>query len=104
MATPIKFPIVVRQGSVAVKIYRTPTRSCESFTLAYYQDGIRKRPTFTSLQAAPEQPNIVTIRLGNADADALTLTSADRAAYPRARQLLDGVGAHIGKQVLPVNQ
>jgi hypothetical protein len=44
MASP-KFPIVVKQGSVTVKIYRTPSRGCEAYTLSYYQDGVRKRPT-----------------------------------------------------------
>jgi integrase len=94
MASP-KFPIVVKQGSVAVKIYRTPSRGCEAFTLSYYQDGVRKRPTFTQLQAAKDEARIIVNRLGNADADVLTLTSADRSAYLRARQLLDPLGVHV---------
>ena len=94
MTSP-KFPIVVRQGSVAVKIYCTPTRGCESFTLSFYQDGVRKRPTFTSLQAARDEANVIVGRLGNTDADVLTLTSADRSAYLRARQLLDPFGIPV---------
>ena len=94
MATP-KFPIVVKQGSVTVKIYRTPSRGCEAFTLSYYQDGVRKRPTFTELRAARDEANVIVNRLGNADADVLTLTSADRSAYLRARQLLDPLGVHV---------
>jgi integrase len=91
----IAFPFEVKRGSVSVKIYRTPSNGCDSYTLAYYQNGVRKRPTFSSFQAANDEAEIVATRLGNADADILTLTSADRAAYLRARQLLDGVGAHI---------
>ena len=34
-------------------------------------------------------------RLGNSDSDILTLTSADHAAYLRARQLLDLFGLAI---------
>ncbi len=94
MAAP-KFPIVVRQGSVVVKIYRTPSHGCESYTLSYYQDGVRKRPTFTHLQAAKDEANIIVHRLGNSDADVLTLTSADRSAYLRARQLLDPFGIPV---------
>jgi integrase len=94
MATP-KFPIVVKQGSVTVKIYRTPSRGCEAFTLSYYQDGVRKRPTFTQLQAARDEASIIVNRLGNSDADVLTLTSADRSAYLRARQLLDPLGIPV---------
>jgi hypothetical protein len=94
MATP-KFPIVVKQGSVSVKIYRTPSRGCEAYTLSYYQDGVRKRPTFTELRAARDEANVIVNRLGNSDADVLTLTSADRSAYLRARQLLDPLGVHV---------
>jgi integrase len=94
MTSP-KFPIVVKQGSVTVKIYRTPTRGCDSYTLSYYQDGVRKRPTFTTLPAARNEANIIVGRLGNTDADVLTLTSADRSAYLRARQLLDPLGIHV---------
>ena len=91
----LTFPIVVKQGSVSVKIYCTPSRGCESFTLSYYQDGVRKRPTFATLQAAKDEADVVVNRLGNSDADVLTLTSADRSAYLRARQLLDPLGIHI---------
>jgi len=91
----ITFPFEVKRGSVSVKIYRTPSNGCDSYTLAYYQDGVRKRPTFPSFQAANDEAEVVAARLGNADADILTLTSADRATYLRARQLLDAVGAHI---------
>ncbi len=89
------FPLVVKRGSVSVKIYRTPSNGCDSYTISYYQDGVRKRPTYPTFQAAKDEANIVVNRLGNADADVLTLTSADRSAYLRARQLLDPIGAHI---------
>ena len=87
-----KFPIVVKQGSVSVKIYRIPSNGVASYTLSYYQDGVRKRPTFNSLQVARDEANVVVNRLGNSDADVLTLTSADRASYLRARELADEVG------------
>jgi len=89
------FPIVVKRGSVSVKIYRTPSNGCDAYTLSYYQDGIRKRLTFPSLQAARDEANVVVNRLGNSDADILTLTSADRSAYLRARQLLDPFGLAV---------
>jgi len=83
------FPLVVKRGSVAVKIYRTPSHGCESFTLSYYQDGVRKRPAFADFELAKAEAEAVANRLSRTDADILTLTSADRAAYMRARQLLD---------------
>lgn len=91
----ITCPLLVKRGSVSVKIYRTPTNGCDSYTLAYYQDGVRKRPTFPTIQAAKDEADVIVNRLGSAEADVLTLASADRAAYLRARQLLDGIGAHI---------
>src|SRR5258707_1249692 len=48
----LTFPFIVSKGSVSVKIYRTPSHGCESFTLSYYQDGARKRPAFPSFGAA----------------------------------------------------
>ena len=91
----IEFPQKVKRGSVVVKIYRTPSHGCDSYTLSYYQDGVRKRPTFPEYELAKAEAEMVANRLGNADADVLTLTSADRAAYLRARQLLDPIGVAI---------
>src|SRR6266850_2190671 len=85
----ITFPFVVSKGSVSVKIYRTPSHGCDSFTLAYYQDGRRKRPTFPTFAAAKAEADFVVLRLASRNIDVLELTSADRAAYLRARALLD---------------
>ena len=51
----IEFPVTVKRGSVSVKIYRTPSHGCDSFTLSFYQDGVRKRPTFPSFQQAKDE-------------------------------------------------
>jgi integrase len=86
------FPFEVKRGSVSVKIYRTPSHGCDSFTLSYWQDGGRKRPTFPTFDKARDEAETVATRLGNADADVLTLTSADRASYLRARELANEAG------------
>ncbi len=91
----IQFPVTVKRGSVSVKIYRTPSHGCDSFTLSFCQDGVRKRPTYPSFQQAKDEADAVVNRLGNSDFDILTLTSADRAACLRARQLLDPFGLAI---------
>lgn len=90
-----EFPYMVKRGSVVVKIYRTPSHRCDSFTLSYYQDGVRKRPTFADFELAKAEAAVVATRLSSRDADVLTLTSADRAAYLRARQLLEPFGVAI---------
>lgn len=88
----ISFPFEVKRGSVTVRIYSTPSHKCRSFTLSYYQDGVRKRPTFPDFESAKTEAEIVASRLSSTSADILTLSSADRAVYLRARQLLDPLG------------
>lgn len=85
----ITYPFEVKKGSVSVKIYKTPSHGCGSFTLAYYQDGVRKRPTFPSFDAAKAEADLVVRKLASSDIDVLLLKSAERASYQRARDLLD---------------
>lgn len=89
------FPITVKRGSVRVKIYRTPTRGFDAFTVCHYQDGRRVRALFADLGKARTEAEAIATRLGNVEADVLTLTSADRAAYLRARALLDPLGIAV---------
>jgi len=91
----ITFPFVVSKGSVSVKVYRTPSHGSESFTLSYYQDGVRKRPTFPTFAAAKGEADVVVRKLASCNIDVLQLTSADRAAYQRARHLLDPLGVSL---------
>ena len=99
-----KFPIVINRGSVSVKIYHTPTRRWDAFTVVHYQDGKRKRSLFADLNVARTEAEMVATRLGNTDADVLTLTSADRAAYIRAREALDAVGIPIESAAVEMAQ
>jgi len=91
----ITFPHEVKRGSVSIKIYKTPSHGCDSFTLSYYQDRVRKRPTFPTLEKALAEAELVAGRLAATDADVLTLTSADRASYLRGRAILDPLGISI---------
>jgi integrase len=91
----IEFPQKVKRGSVVVKIYRTPSHGCDSFTLSYYQDGVRKRPTFPSFEKAKAEAENVAGRLASSDTYTLKLSSADVASYTRARELLDPLGIAI---------
>jgi hypothetical protein len=78
-----------------VKIYHALSHGSDSFTVSYYQDGLRKRSSFPNLETARLEAEAVAGRLASSDADVLTLTSADRAAYLRARQVLEPLNAHI---------
>lgn len=95
MSKPDKFPVIVKRGSVAVKIYYTPTKGRDSFTLAYWHNGKRNRPTFSDFSEAKREAEKIALQLTSGDLDVLTLTSADRASYLRARQLLDPLGISL---------
>ncbi len=89
------FPIAVKRGSVTVKVYHTPTRKWDAYTVTHYQDGKRIRAVFADLGEARTEAESIANRLGNVEADVLTLTSADRAGHLRARYFLDPLGIPI---------
>ncbi|MFT5470601.1 MAG: hypothetical protein ACI8UO_005730, partial [Verrucomicrobiales bacterium] len=43
MAMPRKFPQVLREGSLSVRIYKTPVNGSDAFTVSYYEEGKRRR-------------------------------------------------------------
>jgi integrase len=90
-----KFPVLVKRGSAVVKIYRTPTKGYDSFTLSYYVDGVRRRPTFPTLDQARTEAEIKATELTRGDLDTAKLTSADCASYTRAKELLAPTGLSI---------
>jgi len=91
----ISFPFEVKRGSVTVKIYRTPTKGREAFTVSYYQDNKRIRDTFANFDEAEREAREVSRRLASSDAVVLTLSSADRAAWLRTKELLAPTGIAI---------
>jgi integrase len=91
----ISFPFEVKRGSVTVKIYRTPTKGHESFTVSYYQDKKRIRSTFAEFAEAEREAREVAARLASSNAVVLTLSSADRAAWLRTKELLAPTGTAI---------
>jgi integrase len=94
------FPIVFKNGSVAVKVYRTPTHGCDSFTVVYYHNGRRVRKSFSDLETAKTEADLASKKLGTAEAEVLTLTSEDRAAYLRAVRLLAESGVALELAVM----
>ena len=44
--------VIIKRGSVSVKIYRGKTRGYDTHTLAYYEGGKRVRRTFNTLAEA----------------------------------------------------
>ena len=50
--SPKGFPLTVKRGSAVVKIYRTPSKGCDSYTLSFWVNHERKRRTCADLEAA----------------------------------------------------
>ena len=91
----IKFPITVRRGNVRVKVYKTPSHGCKSFTIAYYFGGRRVRKTFPELATARAEADLVANKISTGELDVLSLTSADRVAYVRAMSMLSAAGTPL---------
>ena len=90
-----KFPVTVKRGHTVVKIYRTPSRGCEAFTVSYYLGDKRRRVTFADLGLAMTEAETVANKLSTGEVNVLTLTSDDRLAYVRAIEALKPTGVPL---------
>lgn len=90
-----KSPVVIKRGSVSVKIYHTPSHGRDLFTVSHYLGDERKRSWFSSFEAAKTEAEFVAARLASTDSAILKLSGADLSAYQRARQHLDPIGVAI---------
>jgi hypothetical protein len=60
--SPKGFPLTVRRGSVTVKIYHTPNRGCDGYTLSYC-NPTRKRQAFSELAKAKTEAERIATQL-----------------------------------------
>ena len=97
---PKQFPVVVRTGSVSVKIYRT-TREKDgseytSYTISYTAaDGKRKLKAFADYGEAYEEARAVSLKLAQGEIQVAQLTAADRRSYGHALAELKPTGAAL---------
>lgn len=92
MAAKSGFPIEVKSGSVSIKIYLTPTRGYDAYTVSYCVDGRRKRTTFAELEKAKREAKRIAARISSGDFTEATLDPEARAAYARSIELLKPCG------------
>ena len=92
-------PIVVRRGSVSVKIYRTRNGLYEHAELVYYRDGRRVREHLPSLAAAKGRADDVITLLTSGNTDVVGLGNADAATYRRALKLIEPTGRSLDQVV-----
>ena len=79
-----KFPIVIKRGSCAVKIYRDQKPQGTYFRVAYHLGGKRQRLNFCDLEAATNEAKAKASQLSRGDVDAVQLSGRDRLIYGRA--------------------
>ncbi|HNQ90685.1 MAG TPA: tyrosine-type recombinase/integrase [Verrucomicrobiota bacterium] len=93
------WPVEVRRGGASVKVYQN--RSTKGgvvyigYAVADYSSGKRKFLYFSDLSKAKEKAGELADRMGSAERDVLTLTSADRASYLRALEILKPSGVAL---------
>jgi integrase len=94
---PVK---VIKDGFAIVKIYRTPTRGCDSYTLSYYVGHERKRETQPTLELATARAKSVAQNLVSGEAEVLELRNHDRTAYVHAKELVAPFGLALDLAVM----
>ena len=80
----VRFPIIVKRGSCAVKIYRDRKPTGTYYRVAYHLGGKRHRLNFSDLQAAINEAEGKASQLSRGDVDAVQLSGKDRLVYGRA--------------------
>ncbi|MGB9277312.1 MAG: tyrosine-type recombinase/integrase, partial [Terrimicrobiaceae bacterium] len=86
------FPLTVKAGSTAVKIYRDSKPSGDYFRVVYHLGGKRHRLNFRDLDKARAEARAKAAQLARGDADAVQLTGKDRLAYGRALDVVKEFG------------
>ena len=86
MSVKSKFPIEIWRGSFVVRIYRQ--KSAAVFTVAYYEDGQRKRESFGDRAEAREEADKVADRLSRHNGSSLSLRGNDLIEYTAAQEYL----------------
>ena len=79
-----RFPIVIRRGSCAVKIYRDRKPTGTYYRVAYHIGGKRHRLHHNDLEKAIAEAEAKAAQLSRGDVDAAQLNGRDRLVYGRA--------------------
>lgn len=107
MARPSQFPITIKAGATAIKIYRSPLRvpitsgpnaatgkftSYDSYLVVHYRAGKRQRQRFKSLELAQVEASRIRALLLNEDASGLQLKGKDLLAFSQANRVAQELG------------
>jgi integrase len=90
-----RFPITIKRGSCAVKIYRDRKPTGTYYRVAYHIAGKRYRLNFADLSQAKAEAEAQAAKLARGDVDAALLTGKDRLVYGRALEALRETGTPL---------
>ena len=96
----IKFPYTVRVGSATAKIYCTPNKGRDSYTVNFYDaDGSRQRRMFTSFETAKEEAKNLLRDLLRGNGATRAMSDMDRLVYDRSLNFIKDFSKSVDKGV-----
>jgi integrase len=96
MKSDVVFPLEVCKGSAVVRIFKQVSRKgYESFTVAYYQDGQRKREVLSLFEEAKKRAKALADLLSKGETAAASIKLEDARAYSNAKELLKPTGVTL---------
>jgi integrase len=95
-----RFPIIVKRGSCAVKIYRDRKPTGTYYRVCYHIGGKRERLNFSDLDRAKLEAEAQASKLSRGDVDAMQLTGKDRLVYGRALEAVRETGVSLDAAAL----
>jgi len=88
MTKRIRFPIVIKRGSSAVKIYRDRKPEGVYYRVVYHLGGRRHRLNINDLDNSLNEAGAKASQLSRGDVDAAQLSGKDRLEYGRAKDVV----------------
>src|SRR5207248_1151476 len=99
-----RFPILIKRGSCAVKIYRDRKPTGTYYRVCYHLGGKRERLNFTDLDKAKLEAEAQAAKLSRGDVDAMQLTGKDRLVYGRALEAVRDTGVTLDAAALEYSE
>jgi integrase len=90
-----EFPLMVKKGSVTVKIYEVKNRDRMNYTVTYVDADGRKRRTFADPEEAKADAGNIADNLNKGDLEALKLTGGDKQIYVQAQKAIRDSGSNL---------
>jgi len=98
------FPVTIKRGSCAVKIYRDVKPKGTYYRVAYHLGGKRHRLNFKDLQDAINEAEAKAAQLSRGDVDAMQLSGRDRLVYGRAVEAVKEHGVPLDAVALEYSE